>query len=219
MDGSIDEHHIGMHDVLGDNALSQLVYDCAGNSVLYRAVNHVRLAKVFQLASGDDQGAGAYRQVGFEDGSQGFKARFLRGIFDDDILTPDFRGSFDERMGQLKPILGDRKGWIIVGSSFGGLMGTVFSCQHPDQVKKLILLAPALVDRAFEGHDLPPPASVSTTIYHGQNDDICPLPEVRKYAEQLFTNLNNSYFFVNFNNVTYRLWSKYGCKKIYRNLP
>ncbi len=41
------------------------------------------------------------------------------------MLTPDFTGSFEERMTQLIPILGDKKDWTIIGSSFGGLMGTV----------------------------------------------------------------------------------------------
>ncbi|HEY6074650.1 MAG TPA: hypothetical protein VIV15_15015, partial [Anaerolineales bacterium] len=39
------------------------------------------------------------------------------------MLTPDFTGSFEERMHQLGPILGEEEGWTILGSSFGGTMG------------------------------------------------------------------------------------------------
>ena len=55
----------------------------------------------------------------------------------------DFTGSFDERMSQLHSILSDKTDWILIGSSFGGLMGTVFTLDHATQVRKLILLAPA----------------------------------------------------------------------------
>ncbi len=33
------------------------------------------------------------------------------------MVTPDFKGSFDERMSQLYSIITDRVGWTLVGSS------------------------------------------------------------------------------------------------------
>ena len=50
-----------------------------------------------------------------------YKANLLRGFFPD-VLTPDFEGSLEERMAKLEPILSDQSGWVIIGSSFGGLM-------------------------------------------------------------------------------------------------
>lgn len=124
---------------------------------------------------------------GLEGSSQGDKATLLRGLFPS-ILTPDFSGSLQERMTSLYSIIGERAGWTILGSSFGGLMAAMFACQRPHQVKKLVLLAPALIWPDFAAN---PPASipVPTTIYHGSRDQLIPLEAVRKLAEQVFRNL------------------------------
>ena len=119
--------------------------------------------------------------------SQSFKANLLRGVFPG-MLTPDFEGTLEERMAQLKAVLGDRSGWTIIGSSFGGLMGATFTCQHPGQVDKLILLAPALIWPDF-AQSPPPPVSVPTVVYHGTRDEIIPLELVRPLAERVFTDL------------------------------
>jgi pimeloyl-ACP methyl ester carboxylesterase len=92
-------------------------------------------------------------------------------------------------MKQLKPILGRKKNWVIIGSSFGGLMGTVFTCEHPTQVRKLILLAPALLRHHFAVYLDLEPVSVPTIIIHGTEDDVVPPGPVREIAEKLFTNL------------------------------
>ncbi len=124
---------------------------------------------------------------GQEGSSQGFKATMLRGLFPH-ILTPDFRGPLEDRMDKLVPILADQSGWVIVGSSFGGLMGTLFTCQHPERVKKLILLAPALTWPDFSDHP-PAPVSVPTVVYHGRGDTVVPLEPVRALCERTFTHL------------------------------
>lgn len=124
---------------------------------------------------------------GLVSSGKGFKANLLRGLLPH-ILTPDFEGPLEERMARLTSILGDQPGWTIIGSSFGGLMGAIFTCQHPEQVKKLILLAPALIWPDF-AQALPPPVSVPTVIYHGLQDTVIPLELVRPLAEQVFTNL------------------------------
>jgi len=125
---------------------------------------------------------------GLESTSQSEKARRFAEKFPG-MVTPDFTGSFEERMKQLKPILGRKKNWTIIGSSFGGLMGTFFTCQHPTQVRKLILLAPALLRDHFAPYLNLDPVPVPTVIVHGTADDVVPLEPVRKIAEKLFTNL------------------------------
>jgi predicted esterase len=67
-------------------------------------------------------------------------------------------------------------------------MGAMFTCQHPEQVRRLILLAPALIWPEF-AQALPPPVLVPTVIYHGQRDDLIPLDLVRPLAEGVFTDL------------------------------
>jgi pimeloyl-ACP methyl ester carboxylesterase len=125
---------------------------------------------------------------GSDSSSQSGKARQFAEKFPG-MVTPDFTGSFEERMAQLYSILGDQKDWAILGSSYGGLMGTVFTCQHPDQVRKLILLAPALLMDPFGAHLDLEPVSVPTIIIHGTEDDVVPPGPVRELAEKLFTDL------------------------------
>ncbi len=127
---------------------------------------------------------------GLESTSQSGKARQFAEKFPG-MVTPDFTGEFEERMAQLKPILGRKKNWTIIGSSFGGLMGTVFTCQHPSQVRKLVLLAPALLRDPFGSYLNLEPVSVPTIIIHGTGDDVVPLEPVRELAEKLFTNLQH----------------------------
>ena len=91
-------------------------------------------------------------------------------------------------MAQLAPILADGSDWTIIGSSMGGLMGALYACQRPGQVKKLILLAPALTWPGF-ADNLPSPVSVPTVVYHGRRDTVVPLEPVRALAERTFTNL------------------------------
>lgn len=125
---------------------------------------------------------------GSDSSSQSGKARQFAEKFPG-MVTPDFTGEFDERMAQLKTIIGRKKNWVIIGSSLGGLMGTVFTCQKPTQVRKLILLAPALMKDPFGSYLDFEPVSVPTTVIHGTADDVVPLDEAREYAEKFFTNL------------------------------
>jgi pimeloyl-ACP methyl ester carboxylesterase len=141
---------------------------------------------------------------GSDSDSNSGKARLFREWFPG-MLTPDFKGTFEERMDQLYSILGSQENWTLIGSSYGGLMGTVFTCDHPIQVRKLILLAPALL-RDSSGILMDPitnselnysrksdgrlhTVSVPTTIIHGTEDDVVPLEPVREIAEEVFTNL------------------------------
>ena len=124
---------------------------------------------------------------GLEGTSQGEKATLLRGLFPG-MLIPDFRGDLDQRMDALHAVLGEMQGWTIIGSSFGGLMGALFACQHPVQVRRLVLMAPALIWPDFANAS-PAAIDVPTIIYHGNRDEIVPLIPVRQIAERVFRNL------------------------------
>ena len=123
---------------------------------------------------------------GQESSGKGFKGRFFKEIFPE-ILTPDFRGDLFERMSELEKILKDCSDITIIGSSFGGLMGALYTLEKPSKVKKLILLAPAISFKKelFENKKI----EVETIIYHGKNDNIVPIVPVKKLAENLFINL------------------------------
>ena len=124
---------------------------------------------------------------GLESNSQTYKAALIRAVYPD-LITPDFTGSLDERMEQLYPILGREPNWTLIGSSFGGLMSALFTTQHPTQVRKQILLAPALMLPEFAEH-LPAPVEVPTLIIHGRQDAIVPVETNKPLAEKVFRNL------------------------------
>jgi pimeloyl-ACP methyl ester carboxylesterase len=125
---------------------------------------------------------------GLDGSSQGDKATLLRGLFPG-MLIPDFPGSVEERMRALEAILGERQGWTLIGSSLGGLMAALFTCAHPGQVCKLILLAPALILPEFSAQ-IPSPVDVPTIVYHGTRDTLVPLEPTRHLAEQVFRKLD-----------------------------
>jgi pimeloyl-ACP methyl ester carboxylesterase len=124
---------------------------------------------------------------GLEGSSQGVKATLLRGIFPG-ILTPDFTGELIQRMSQLDFILRDREDWTIIGSSLGGLMAAMYACRIPRRVKRLLLLAPALIWPDF-AENLPAPIDLPVTIIHGTRDKLVPLNATRTLAKQVFRNL------------------------------
>ena len=122
---------------------------------------------------------------GLDSNSQTYKAALIRSIYPD-LITPNFTGSLEERMRQLYPILGDEFNWTLIGSSFGGLMAALFSTQHPGQVRKMILLAPALMFPEFAQNLPTKPITVQTIIVHGRQDTVVPLRQITPLAEKAF---------------------------------
>jgi len=124
---------------------------------------------------------------GLESSSKGVKARYFKDKFPD-MIIPDFIGSFEERMKKLKDVLKGKSNIRIVGSSYGGLMATVFAMEE-ERVDKLILLAPAINFLNMVVKE-PKKIDIPVWIYHGKNDDVIPLNEVRSVAERIFTRLS-----------------------------
>lgn len=125
---------------------------------------------------------------GLESNSRAYKASVIRKSYPE-LIVPDFIGPLEKRMQALYPIMKNKKGWTIVGSSFGGLMGAIFTCEHPQQVEKLVMLAPALMLPQFAPYLSREPVSVPSTIIHGRQDTVVPLEKVRELAPRVFTNL------------------------------
>jgi predicted esterase len=133
---------------------------------------------------------------GLKSSGKGLKALYLKKIIPE-ILTPDFE-KFDQqraledllkvRMVQLNKILRKRNSWIIIGSSFGGLMGVFFTLQNPKKVKRLILLAPYLATKLVNW-DAFSQINIPVIIYHGKKDKIANFKPSREQAYRLFTNL------------------------------
>ena len=125
---------------------------------------------------------------GLESSNQGTKSVFFRERYPD-MIIPLFTGSLEERMEELDRILSDQTGIVLVGSSFGGLMGAIFAMEHESRVEKLVLLAPAinLLDATSSQQKR---ISVPAWIYHGRNDDVIPLKEVEQVAGEIFAHLS-----------------------------
>ena len=122
---------------------------------------------------------------GYESSGHGFKGNYFRSIFPN-MITPDFTGELLERMEQLKNVLKAEKKWIFIGSSFGGLMGTLYMMENPDKVEKAILMAPALVSPLIPENIKLKQIEIPVVIFHGKKDTVVPLDPVRKFAEEYF---------------------------------
>jgi pimeloyl-ACP methyl ester carboxylesterase len=124
---------------------------------------------------------------GLESSSQGIKGVFFKERYPDMIIE-DFVGTFDQRMKKLNKLLSDKANLILVGSSYGGLMATVYACNYEEKIEKLILLAPALNIDEFRPY-LNKKLHLPVMIYHGRNDDVVPPLSVQNIARSVFTNL------------------------------
>lgn len=123
---------------------------------------------------------------GLDSSSRGTKGRFFTAKFPG-IIAPDFKGSLEQRLQALETLCEARNDLILIGSSFGGLMATCFAQAHPAQVKKLILLAPALNFPEFTPPENPLPTP--TILVIGEKDTLTPPELVLPVARQTFQNL------------------------------
>jgi len=123
---------------------------------------------------------------GLDSSGFGTKGRYFAEHFPE-MLRPDFKGSLTERMTQLKRIADDLQDLVIVGSSFGGLMGACLCLDYPDKVKRLIMLAPAL---NFEEFQIPDEKiQTETLLVIGSSDVVTPPDIVIPAAQATFSYL------------------------------
>ena len=124
---------------------------------------------------------------GLEGSSQGTKGVFFRERYPDMIIE-DFHGTLEQRMNILNSLLSEKTFLIMVGSSYGGLMAATYAFNNQESVKKLILLAPALIFHEFKPY-LQKKIDTPVIIYHGKGDDVVPLAPVHEIARRVFENL------------------------------
>jgi predicted esterase len=123
---------------------------------------------------------------GLESGNQGTKSVFFREKYPD-MVIPHFTGPLEERMRSLRRVLSQKTGIILVGSSFGGLMATIFAMENEERVERMILLAPAINLVEFAGSKS---IWVPVSIYHGTSDSVIPQNDVERVAKSVFRNLS-----------------------------
>jgi len=135
---------------------------------------------------------------GMESAGTGAKANLLRSRIPE-ILTPTFytyepgmpyQELLAKRMAQLNTILETKVPWTLIGSSFGGLMATLYASHHPQKIEKMILLAPFLNVPEAAPQNLPStPLKIPVIVFHSRKDQVVPLKIVKPRAEQLFSDL------------------------------
>jgi pimeloyl-ACP methyl ester carboxylesterase len=125
---------------------------------------------------------------GLESSGSGYKGRFFKNIFPD-ILTPDFMGDLDNRMELLNKILERYDKINVIGSSFGGLMATIYAINNSAKVNKMVLLAPALSFYKFN-EDCIKKVVIPVYIFHGKKDNVVPFKDTQRIAEKIFENLD-----------------------------
>jgi pimeloyl-ACP methyl ester carboxylesterase len=123
---------------------------------------------------------------GLESSNQGTKALYFRERFPE-MLIPYFSGDLRERMDALDEVLKGKADITLIGSSFGGLMASLFAMGDEERANMLILLAPALNFMEPSGFPLRK-ISVPVLIYHGEQDDVIPIDAVEKAAGKYFRN-------------------------------
>jgi pimeloyl-ACP methyl ester carboxylesterase len=125
---------------------------------------------------------------GLESSSKGTKATWFRQRFPA-MLIPDFSGPLAERMADLNNLLALHDSLVLVGSSFGGLMATVYTLENEKRTARVILLAPALNFSEFTPY-LGRSTGVSARLYIGRRDTVCPPDAVLPLALETFSNLS-----------------------------
>jgi pimeloyl-ACP methyl ester carboxylesterase len=125
---------------------------------------------------------------GLESSDQGTKSVYFRQRYPD-MIIPHFTGDLKERLEKLGEALSGKSDIRLVGSSFGGLMASLFAMDNPHRVTRMTLLAPAINLKEFApfaGKSI----SVPVWIFHGRDDPVIPLAEVEPIARKTFHNLS-----------------------------
>lgn len=127
---------------------------------------------------------------GLDSSPQGTKASFLRA-YDPSCLIPNLPPDINERLRVLEHAL--HESMMVIGSSLGGLTALMYAMRHPEMVKGLILLAPAVgtkIEALFtEEHNrimssVYIPKGIPTQLIVGLRDEVIPLNSIRAMIER-----------------------------------
>ncbi len=109
-----------------------------------------------------------------------------------EVLSPDFNNiELEERVEILNNLVAKEK-VVLAGSSYGGLACALVAQQQPEQVKGMLLLAPALHLPESPNDDpekLIAPNNFPISIIHSVNDEIVPVSASKDYIERSGNNL------------------------------
>ena len=104
-----------------------------------------------------------------------------------EVVSPDFNNmELEERIDILNKLVSKKK-VVLAGSSYGGLACALVAQQQPEQIKAMLLLAPALHLPEFP-NDVPEnliaPNDLPITIIHSTTDEIVPISASQDYIDR-----------------------------------
>ncbi|MDG1545269.1 MAG: alpha/beta fold hydrolase [Candidatus Poseidoniia archaeon] len=109
-----------------------------------------------------------------------------------EVISPDFNNmELEERIDILNEIV-SKEEVVLAGSSYGGLACALVAQQQPEQVKGMLLLAPALHLPETPNdvpEDLVAPNNFPVTIIHSFTDEIVPISASKDYIKRSGNNL------------------------------
>ena len=109
-----------------------------------------------------------------------------------EVVSPDFNNmELEERVEILNNLVAKEK-MVLAGSSYGGLACALVAQQLPEQVKGMLLLAPALHLPESPNTDpemLIAPNNFPISIIHSVTDEIVPISASKDYIERSENNL------------------------------
>lgn len=142
----------------------------------YLANELKRLVEIMETTGESKDEPILYFFHGLESGPHGSKYQRLRES--NRVFAPDFQGmDVWERLDKIECETQGLRNLIIVGSSYGGLLASLFYSRNPERVRGLVLMAPALYQEAADKVERMPEDAV---VIHARQDDIVPIGPVRE---------------------------------------
>lgn len=127
-------------------------------------------------ASEEEEEPVIYFLHGLESGPHGSKYQNLRKS--NRVFSPSFQGmDIWERLEKIACETQSMRNLILVGSSYGGLLASLLYSRHPERVRGLVLMAPALYQEAAEQVERMPSDAV---VIHARQDEVVPIGPVRE---------------------------------------
>src|SRR5690554_501553 len=113
---------------------------------------------------------------GLESGPHGSKYQRLSESFP--VFSPDFQGmDIWERLEKIERETRRMQNLVLVGSSYGGLLAALLYSRHPERVRGLVLMAPALTPESVDAVKSQPADAV---VIHAPQDQVVPIGPVRE---------------------------------------
>ena len=110
-----------------------------------------------------------------------------------EVVSPDFNNmELEQRIDILNELVSNKK-VVLAGSSYGGLACALVAQQQPEQIKAMLLLAPALHLPESPNNvpeNLVAPKDLPITIIHSTTDEIVPISASQDYMDRSENKIN-----------------------------